>query len=558
MESIPIYGWLVALAAAMGGFLFGYEMGDIGQVMGMNSFGVEFGIREDEMLNVTLDDGTLLNGTDDRPAMQYENGTLWVDLDGSYLELTNITLPRLPETQDAPDIMGSIPFTFLVGCIAGAACASILADFLGRRYSIFTGSVFYMVGGTMQTGCSHLVTLYIGRVVSGIGVGLMSAVVPLYISETSKTSIRGRLITTFQLMTAFGVLVACSVNAAILMVLRGDLQWRLALGMQLIPAAVLWLLIILLPFSPRWLIDRNRDDEALKTLAKLRNLRPDNEKLLAEFATIKENVNYEKTVGNATWLELLQPGIRNRVALGITLQFFQQWTGCNVMLYYGGKVFSAIGMPVIHAFVTLIILNAGVNFLSTFFAMWLVERIGRKLLLVIGGFLMCLCHALIATFLGLSVNVQEDLVYGALVFIYLFTMVFAATWGPVVWVYQSEIFPMRVRGKATALCTMSNWTWNAIVSKLTPIMLEDIAYYTNVVFSSFCLVMAIFVLIFVPETKGKNLERMDEIFGSIPEAEAHLDINRNKKIRNIMAQEADKLDGEQLYELQPAAQKVVV
>ncbi|XP_055345580.1 uncharacterized protein LOC129593346 [Paramacrobiotus metropolitanus] len=502
MESIPVYGWLVALAAAMGGFLFGYEMGVIGQVMGMNSFGVEFGLRHEEAVNVTLEDGTLLNGTDDRPALQYENGTLWENINGSYLEMTNISLP---ETPNAPDIMGSIPFTFLVGCIAGAACASILADFLGRRYSIFTGSVFYMVGGAMQTGSSHLVTLYIGRVVSGIGVGLMSAVVPLYISETSKTSIRGRLITTFQLMMAFGVLVACSVNAAILTVLRGDLQWRLALGMQMIPAAILWLLIIILPFSPRWLIDHNRDDEALKTLAKLRNKRPDSEKLLAEFATIKENVNYEKKVGNATWLELLQPGIRNRVALGVTLQFFQQWTGCNVMLYYGGKVFSAIGMPVIHAFITLIVLNAGVNFLSTFFAMWWVERIGRKLLLIIGGFLMCLCHAMIATFLGLSVHVKEELVYGALVFIYLYTVTFAATWGPVVWVYQSEIFPMRVRAKATALCTMSNWTWNAIISKLTPIMLADIAYYTNVVFASFCLVMAIFVWVFVPETRERSL-----------------------------------------------------
>ncbi|XP_055337969.1 uncharacterized protein LOC129588002 [Paramacrobiotus metropolitanus] len=553
MESIPVYGWLVALAAAMGGFLFGYEMGDIGQVMSMNSFGVEFGIRHEEVLNATLDDGTLLNGTDDRPAVQYENGTLWENLNGSYLEMTNISLPETPE---APDIMGSIPFTFLVGCIAGAACASILADFLGRRYSIFTGSVFYMVGGAMQTGASHLVTLYIGRVVSGIGVGLMSAVVPLYIAETSKTSIRGRLVTTFQLMMAFGVLVACSVNAAIMSVVRGDAQWRLAVGMQLIPAALLWLLIIILPFSPRWLIDHNRDDEALKTLSKLRNTRPDSEKLLAEFATIKENVNYEKKVGNATWWELLQPGIRNRVALGVTLQFFQQWTGCNVMLYYGGKVFSAIGMPVIHAFITLIILNAGVNFLATFFAMWWVERIGRKRLLVVGGFAMCLCHTLIAMFLGLSVHVQEDLVYGALLFIYLFTVSYAATWGPVVWVYQSEIFPMRVRAKATALCTMSNWTWNAIISKLAPIMLTDIAYYTNVVFASFCLVMAIFVWIFVPETKGQNLERMDEIFGSIPAVKEKPDTNRNKKIRNIMAEEADKLDSEQLHELQPGAQKV--
>ncbi|XP_055345584.1 uncharacterized protein LOC129593350 [Paramacrobiotus metropolitanus] len=548
MDNTPVYAYLVALAAAMGGFLIGYEMGMIGQLIGMPSFNVQFGIQRDQKLNLTLPDGVVVHQTYKQIVLLLtHNKTFSENLYDAGFDFTAISLP---DTRLAPEITGYIAFSFLAGAIAGAAIVAKLADGLGRRYSIFMGSVLFMVGGAMQAGAVNLSMLLVGRVVAGLGVGVMSAVVPLYISETAKTAIRGRLITVFQLMMAFGILIKCAVNSVLLTFITGNLQWRLALGLPLIPCLIMWLLIIVLPFSPRWLIDRNRDDEAVHTLAKLRNKPADCEELLAEFATIKENVNYEMEVGHATWLEILQPGIRNRVALGIILQFFQQWSGCNVMLYYGGKVFSAIGMPVIHAFVTLIVLNAAINFLSTFFALWWVDRIGRKVLMIVGGFAMCFCHAAIACCLGLSDRVDEQyaeyFVRCAVVFIYLYTIIFASTLGPIVWVYQSEIFPMRVRAKAASLCTMSNWIWNAVVAKLAPIMLAYMAYYTNVVFSSFCFACGIFVWAFVPETKGLTLECMNEIFGTPPDEARSPDDKREKKIQKIMMLEADKLKQEQL------------
>ncbi|XP_055352827.1 proton myo-inositol cotransporter-like [Paramacrobiotus metropolitanus] len=483
-----IYNYLVAVASAMGGFLFGYEIGVIDQVLIMDSFGLEFGLKYNHSVN-----GTLV------------------------------------KTPNSADISGWITFTFLVGCVVGAALTSILADRIGRRYSIFVGSVLFMIGGAMQTGASHIAVLYVGRIISGMGVGLMSAVVPLYISETAKTDVRGTLISTYQLMITFGILIASCINAAILSTLTGDVEWRLALGMQMVPAAILWGLIIILPFSPRWLVDRGREEEALQSLAKLRSAPADSEAVRTEFASIKESALHEKKIGSVTWLELCKAGIRNRVAIGVVLQCFQQWTGINVILYYAAELFKDMGFSSAHAGVTFVIANAAINFVATFPGMWLVERIGRKLLMIIGGFLMGGAHMLICLFLGLS-HETPGLSWAAMVFVYVFTISFASTWGPVVWVYQSEIFPMRVRAKGTACCTMSNWIWNAIIAKITPIMLTSITFYTYIVFGSFGIIMAIFVWIFVPETKGKSLEDMDDIFGHVP-GEPVDDI-RQKSIRD--------------------------
>lgn len=309
----------------------------------------------------------------------------------------NGTMVATPENAD---ISGWVTFTFLIGCVIGAAGTSYLADSIGRRYSIFVGSVFFMTGGAMQTGASHIAVLYVGRIISGIGVGLISAVVPLYISETAKTNVRGRLISIYQLMITFGILVASAVNAVILTTTSGDLEWRLALGMQMIPALVLWGLIIILPFSPRWLIDHNRDKEALKTLSRLRDSPVESNIIQTEYKAIKDNVEFEKQTGTAGWAELFERGIRNRLFIGVILQFFQQWTGINVILYYAVILFDSMGFSAANSSVTFVIVNAAINFLATFPGMWLVERIGRRMLMILGGVIMGVSHLLICLYVS--------------------------------------------------------------------------------------------------------------------------------------------------------------
>eukprot|EP01112_Ceratiomyxa_fruticulosa_P013666 TRINITY_DN3858_c0_g1_i2.p1 TRINITY_DN3858_c0_g1~~TRINITY_DN3858_c0_g1_i2.p1 ORF type:complete len:193 (+),score=14.40 TRINITY_DN3858_c0_g1_i2:225-803(+) len=165
---------------------------------------------------------------------------------------------------NSSDISGWVTFTFLVGCVFGAAISSYSADVLSRRFSIFIGAVFFMVGGILQTASDTISVFYTGRVFSGIGVGLLSAVVPLFISETARPDVRGRLITVYQLMITLGIFIASCINAIIIVTTTGDKEWRLALGMQLIPAFILWLLIIILPFSPRWLLSKGRTEQSKK------------------------------------------------------------------------------------------------------------------------------------------------------------------------------------------------------------------------------------------------------------------------------------------------------
>eukprot|EP01113_Clastostelium_recurvatum_P047766 TRINITY_DN8576_c0_g1_i2.p1 TRINITY_DN8576_c0_g1~~TRINITY_DN8576_c0_g1_i2.p1 ORF type:complete len:552 (+),score=101.48 TRINITY_DN8576_c0_g1_i2:29-1657(+) len=473
-----MYSYIVAFAAGMGGFLFGYEIGIIDQVLTMPGFALMFGLKE-----ISYDD----HGGDG----------------------------ILVSTPASADITGWITFSFLVGCVLGAAFSSYLTDAIGRRFSIFGGGTMFMIGGILQAASSSLYMFYTGRFISGMGVGLMSAAVPLFIAETARSSVRGKLISIYQLMITFGIVVASCINAIIISTTSGDLEWRLALAIQVIPAFVLWGLIIILPFSPRWLLMRGKIDLSRRTLARLRSLPVDSPEIEKEFRDILEGYELEKRVGEASLRELLRKGIRNRVVLAITIQMLQQWTGINVILYYASSIFESMGFGVDNSSKLFVIVNSFVVFFATIPGIWLVERVGRKRCLVVGGLALGLSHLGVALFYGLSLRVQTSpsLAWGAVICIYLFTLSFASTWGPIAWVYQSEIFPLRVRAKGQALGTMSNWVWNAIIAKISPLLLANIGYYTYVIFGGMGIIMCLFVLFFIPETRGRTLEEMDEVFG---------------------------------------------
>ncbi|KAI8908312.1 sugar transporter [Gorgonomyces haynaldii] len=467
------YGYMIAFAAAMGGLLFGYEIGVISQTLDMPGFKTTWGIS-------SIQDGVL------------------VDLDKK-------TVPSLTT------------FTFLAGCFVGAFFVSYLADALGRKRSIVLGGSVFLGGAALQTFSQSLAVFYVGRVISGLSIGCLSMVAPLYISEASPAEIRGTMVTVQQFMITIGIFIASCINSVIIVTLEdknNDLEWRLAMGMQMAPAVLLLVVMTFMPESPRWLATKSRDGEALATIAKLRAEKITDEASQKEFKHIQQSIEQERLVGNGAWSELFVPGLRNRFWIAVVMQMFQQMTGINVILYYQGSLFTGMGIDPKAAAIPFTIANTFINMVSTIPGMYLIERVGRRKLLLLGGLGMGVAHYLVCTFIGLSKSTGNGaLSWGAIFSVYLFFFSFASTWGPIAWVYQSEIFPLRVRAKGTGAATMSNWFWNAIIALVTPYIQDAIGFWMYLIYGTTGLTMAAFIYFFVPETKGKSLEDMDDIFG---------------------------------------------
>ncbi|KAJ3314085.1 Plasma membrane low glucose sensor [Boothiomyces sp. JEL0838] len=468
------YGIIVAFAAAIGGLLFGYEIGVIGQVLGMQSFKSYFGFG-------------------------YVDGT------GTYVDYASHTSNESFTT-----------FSFTFGCAIGALFVSYFASVWGRKKTIILSGCFFLFGATAQTFSFAFWFFVAARFIGGMGIGVSSAVVPLYIAETAATNVRGTMIAIQQLMITIGILVASIINTVIIKS-YGDanmdnIEWRMAIGMQMIPAVLLILIMTYMPESPRWLASQERNNETIDVLVKLRGLPAGDATLKEEYEEIFENVKFEKGLGNASWGELLSKGIFIRVIIGIVLQFFQQASGINVFFYYVSSLLTALGTSADFANTTFPIIHNFVNMVSTFPGMYAVEKFGRRNLLILGGFGMAIAQIGIWLFKSqVDSNTGRTL---AVVCVELFVLFFGSTWGPVVWVYQSEIFPLRVREKGTSVATFSNWMSGAIISFLTPYVRDAINEKIYFIFGTFALCGALFVIAYVPETRNVPLEEMDSLFGS--------------------------------------------
>ena len=465
------YQLAVVFACATSGFLFGYDIGIIDTVLKMPSFQQFFG--------TATEDGF--------------------------------------ETDARPETDGNVVASFLVGCVGGAALSSVLADSIGRRLSIALGAVFFVAGGLWQamTGLEGgalsdvLLTFYCARAVSGVSIGILSGITPLYLSEIAAASDRGRMVAVQQLMITIGILAASVVNSIVFAaVSSGDnAQWRGALGAQVLPGVFLVLVIIVLPFSPRWLMMKGRDDEAAAVLERLRG---SGGRAAAELAEIRATLLRERAAGEATWREVLcAPGkTRRSVLLACGLQLFQQLTGINAVLYYAADLFARIGVERTMASTTLVIGNAALLVVGTLPGLYLIEVAGRRALLLWGALAMAVCHACVCGCIEAGAGA------GAVTFIFLFTIVFSATWGPTVWVVQGEVIPLRARAKGTAVATLVNWSINAVVGKVTPLVVERLGAYTYLIFACCMLVAWLFVFALLPETMGKSLEAIELLFDS--------------------------------------------
>ncbi len=389
----------------------------------------------------------------------------------------------------------------------------------------------FNVGAAVQTAATSYDMMIAGRFVAGLGVGTLSMAVPLYLSELAPKEIRGRLISLQQLMITIGIMVAFWVGAGT-QYLTTDAAWRIPLGIQIAPAAVLMIGTFFLPFSPRWLINKGRNDEALGVLARLHSKGDKtNPEVVAEYEEIVAQVEHERTVSVSSYMELLKGTVRRRLVLGVVIQIFQQFTGINSIMYYAPVIFQQAGVGSTSASLIASGVNGVLNVLSTIIPIVFLDRLGRRVVLISGALVMGSAMLLCGIVMGATATVYEDVKSGemkvdmsgnksasyfCIVMVYVFVAGFAYSWGPCGWVYPAEIYPLSIRAKGTSITTAANWLMNFIISLFVPIMLTTITWGTYIFFGCCCAVMAICVFLFYPETKGRSLEEMDLVFaGSV-------------------------------------------
>ena len=389
-----------------------------------------------------------------------------------------------------------------IGAVVGAGIAGPAADRYGRRLMILLAAGVFIVGALASATAPGSEVLVIARIVIGVAIGLASAAAPVYISEVAPAESRGRLVSFFQLAVTIGILVAYLVGLAF----NASEGWRWMLGLGCVPALALGFGMLRMPQSPRWLVMSGDDFAARATLAKIRVDDPDTIDL--ELEEIKESLD-EKP---GAWSELRQPLVKAALVVGVGLAILQQVTGINTVIYYAPTIVEFTGVNSsagsILAAVGVGIINVGMTVL----ALRLLDRAGRRTLLMIGvsGMVISL-FALGAAFIGGGGSTLASVV--AIVSLMAYVASFAISLGPIFWLLNAEIYPLSVRSKAAGVGTMANWTFNFIVS-LTFLLLIEAAGRTGAfwIYGGIGLFTLFFCWKFVPETKGKRLEDIQQYF----------------------------------------------
>ncbi|KAK5113503.1 hypothetical protein LTR62_003372 [Meristemomyces frigidus] len=420
-----------------------------------------------------------------------------------------------------------------LGALIGALNQGWIADKLSRKYSIVLAVGIFTIGSALQTGAVTYAMLVSARFVGGLGIGMLSMVAPLYISEISPPEIRGTLLVLEEFSIVTGIVIAFWITYSTQHILS-EMAWRLPFALQILPALVLGIGILFLPFSPRWLASKGRDQEALQSLAKLRQLPSSDQRVQMEWhdiraeAALHQEISAEthphlqdgSTSSNlrlelASWADLFKSGCWRRTHVGVGIMFFQQFVGINALIYYSPTLFATMGLNHSMQLIMSGVLNI-TQLLGVTTSVWTMDRFGRRPLLLLGSMVMFLSHVVIAGLVGgygadWSAHRTEGWTSAAFLFIYM--AAFGASWGPVPWAMPAEIFPSSLRAKGVALSTCSNWLNNFIIGLVTPPLVETTGYGAYVFFAIFCLLSLVWTFIFVPETKGRSLEEMDRVFG---------------------------------------------
>lgn len=406
----------------------------------------------------------------------------------------------------------------LVGSIFGVSVGGLLSDNLGRKKTLFIAAVLF---GISALGCmlaENFNLLVWARIVGGIGIGIVSIVSPLYISEISIAKYRGRMVILYQLAITIGFLGAYLVNFALLNYSKGasvELSnpfllhifhtevWRSMLGMSFVPSVLFLLILFLIPESPRWLILKNKEEESLSILTRTAGSLARAQK---ELSNIKQSLGNEV---KSNWSELFKPGIRKAVMIGAAIAILGQFMGVNAVLYYGPSIFESSGLSGDDSLFYQVIVGL-VNVLTTIIAIFIIDKVGRKKLVYFGvtGMIVSLC--LIALYFNFGIQMQLSNVLLLICFLaYIFFC--AISISAVIWVLLSEMYPTKVRGLAMSAAGFALWFGTYLIGQLTPWMLENLSPSgTFILFALMCLPYMYIIWKLVPETTGKTLEEIEE------------------------------------------------
>lgn len=389
--------------------------------------------------------------------------------------------------------------SILIGCATGAVAAGLFADKYGRRLALIVCALLFAISGLGAGLVSNFTLFVLFRLIGGLGVGAAAMISPMYIAETAPASLRGRLVALYQLAIVLGILLAYFSNY--FFEGFGENNWRYMFISQLVPSFLFLATLLFVPETPRWLVKKGLKGEALVILTKISgSVAAD-----AEIAEIENTFKREKDSGLKI---LFSKTYRPVLFIGVLIAVFQQVTGINSILYYAPVIFKETGLSNTSSLLQTIGIGV-VNVVSTFIAIGLVDRVGRKKFLLIGSLLMGL--SLVAISLCFHFRYFDHYIVLGLMVVYVGT--FGCTLGAVTWVYLSEIFPNRVRGIAMSVATLALWLADFIVTYTFPVMTRQLGT-SNTLFcyAAFCLIAFIYVIFRVPETKGRSLEEIESIF----------------------------------------------
>jgi sugar porter (SP) family MFS transporter len=391
--------------------------------------------------------------------------------------------------------VGWIVSSLILGCIVGVMLAGEPADRYGRKIVLFAAALLFVVSAIGSALAQNISMFVIFRFIGGFGVGMASMISPMYIAEIAPAKQRGQLVSLNQLTIVIGVLLAFFSNY--LLVDTGVNNWRWMLCVMALPAFLFFVALFFVPESPRWLIQQKNMSKAKTILTKINGI----EIADKEFEIIKGSLKDKQT---STFKDVFAPKLRKVLFVGIGLAVFQQITGINTIMYYAPLILEKAGLSVnLAIFQTILIgvINLGFSLVAIYF----IDRIGRKPLLIIGSIIMMLSLLALsgAFYYELSSTIK-------LISILMYIAAFASSWGPVAWVLISELFPNNVRGKAMSMSIVFVWISCFFVSLFFPVLLEKIGgSNTFLVMAVICFVSLLFVLRFVKETKGKELEEIN-------------------------------------------------
>ncbi|KAL2141732.1 hypothetical protein VTI28DRAFT_2043 [Corynascus sepedonium] len=395
-----------------------------------------------------------------------------------------------------------------IGAFISSLIVGRVGDIIGRRKTIFYGSCVFFVGGASQSFAINMPMMLVGRVLAGLGVGMLSTIVPVYQSEISPPHNRGQLACIEFTGNIIGYATSVWVDY-FCMFIKNDLSWRLPLLMQCVMGGLLGLGSLIIVESPRWLLDNDHDEEGIVVIANLYGGGDiHNPRARDEFRDIKMNVLLQRQEGERTYSEMFKRYSR-RVFIAMSAQALAQLNGINVISYYAPYLFERAGW-IGHAAVLMAGINGITYVLSTIPPWYIVDRWGRRPILLSGAIAMCLSLSLIAYVQYLNIPSTPKLV---VILVVIYNAAFGYSWGPVPWLYPPEILPLKIRSKGASLSTATNWAFNWLVGEMTPILQELIAWRLYLVHAFFCALSFVVVYFLYPETCGVRLEDMDALFG---------------------------------------------